>query len=110
MLAFFGFKDGAFEAVIPPGGVGIPVDVDFVPVDIELFELVSPLLKIEDDARTTDEGAVSPEIALLLDGRSDLEASAKIPELFCPGMPGFTEIVGTQDSTVDLVSGLWLGI
>jgi hypothetical protein len=114
MSVFIGSKVEEVEPVELPGGIENPVEIGFVPIDVELFELISLLLILEVDVKTTVKPKAELEIVILSSceidvvGRPDLEASAIASELFCPRIPGLSSPASAEETTVDATSVLRL--
>jgi hypothetical protein len=114
MSVFIGSKVEEVEPVELPRGIENPVEIGFVPIDVELFELISSLLILEVDAKTTGKLIAELEIVVLFSceidvvGRPDLEASAIASELFCPRILGLSSPASAEETTVDVISVLRL--
>jgi hypothetical protein len=113
---FNGSKVEEVEPVELPGGIGNPVEIGSVPIDVELFELASSLLILEVDIKTTVELIAELEIVVLLSceidvvGRPDLEALAIVLEPFCPRTLGLSSPASAEETTFDVISVLRLDV
>jgi hypothetical protein len=91
------------------GEVEDPLEKEFMPINVELSEVVSSLLMTDGDFIAINEVIVNLEIVLLLSceagvaGGPESEVSARFPELLCPGTSELSGTVCVELTTVDTI-------
>jgi hypothetical protein len=91
------------------GEVEDPLEMEFMPINVELSEVVSSLLMTDGYVIAINEVTVDLEIVLLLGceggvaGGPELGVSARFPELLCPGTPELSSTVCVELITVDTI-------